>query len=772
LSEYDLIKAAPEDPGSVPPITCKTAIGNAGVPVLQVNVNPSEQPLPWPSAAEIPGLLSLRESSEVSPFLLREDGEASFLSWRGLPLLESRQKTRLVPIKLDSMPGLKTVSGDTLPKGFGQALTGSWVLSEDQRVYGLGQRATSLERRGTSAVNWATDEPSGHVRSTDPLYQAHPLVWGRTGSVWWAVFFLHTPYTRFDLAQETHDRLSWLSNGESLEYQIHAARSPAELHASLRQCWQPPTAPPLWALGFHQSRWGYRSGRDVLQLVDEFVSREIPLDVIHLDIDHMEDYRSFTFSKERFPEPKQMLERFAKRGVRTVCIIDPGLRFDPGNGYEPCDSGLAGHHFLKSQGGAPVVGYCWPDEALFPDFYRQATRKWWAEHAAFYLDHAVSGLWIDMNEPAIFDKPFWTGGSQAKPMPLETLGGEDGRKFTQAAAHNVYGSFMAQATAETWNERGGRRPWMLTRAGFTGVARYAWSWMGDNTSWWEHLSLSIPQLASMGLVGSPFVGVDIGGFFGNCTAELYSAWIETSVIYPFMRAHSALDTRIAHPWSFGPEVEQTSKTAIRFRYRLLPYLYAAAMTQAAGDVPMLRPMFFDYPQDARFELTEDQVMVGPHLMAAPLLRRGQTERAVLLPEGAWYDLISGHRYEGGRTILISRRPGLVPLFARAGSAIPMLAEDHQVTCTDGLPGVPWNVHLFPGADGVPSTLYWDEGEGWEFHGGQFARLGLALQGEQPVVKLREGRFASAPLPALSTLLPGPDGWRSGPELCWREPTAD
>lgn len=759
MSEFDLIETASVAPGAGVVTHTRTLVGEAGIPVLSVTVNPSQEPLPWPQAGELPGLKLLPRLEQESPFELQDNGDGSSLFWKGHKLLQSAHRPQLASVELEALPGLKSRPGEKLPTGFQQALRWDWRLQDEQRFYGLGQRSMPLERRGTAPCNWTTDEPTGHSRSTDPLYQAHPLLWGVTDKTWWAVLFLHSPYTRFDLGQDRHDRMTWLSLGASLQFQVHAAESPSELHRSLRQVWEAPTAPPLWALGFHQSRWGYRSGEEVQELVEEFVEREIPLDVVHLDIDHMENYRSFTFSQERFPDPKGLLEGFSQHGVRAVTIIDPGLRFDPGTGYKPCDDGLAGNHFLKSTSGAPVVGYCWPDEALFPDFSRQATRKWWQQQAAFYLEHGVSGLWIDMNEPAIFDKPFWSGGVKQHPMPLETPGGEDDRRFNQAALHNLYGSHMAQATHGTWRDDGEKRPWVLTRAGFTGVGRYAWSWMGDNTSWWEHLALSLPQLSSMGLVGSPFVGVDVGGFFGHCTDDLYSAWIEASVIYPFMRAHSALGTRTAHPWSFGPEVEEVARTAIRLRYRLLPYFYATAMAQAEGDLPWLRPMFFDFPNDERFAYLEDQVMVGPHLMAAPFVRRGESTRLVELPEGVWYDLHTGHQYDHEKSVIVARRPGLVPLFARAGSVIPMLCDD--VSCTDELGNIGWNLHLCPGNDEVSSTLYWDEGDGFGFQNGRFARQSVRLDGDTAAFEEKQGDL---PFPSLSVLLPTESGWRPGPTL--------
>lgn len=763
MSEFDLIDAGPSaTPDRPVPFESRCLQGEFAHPFLEVAVNGAlPQPPLWPGPSEIPGLRAVSPATgePSSPFSWERSAEGAWsVLWNGRPLLRQGlgpYQTQADPAQLS---GWRRRPGELLPPGFRQALRWEWLLDDSLRFYGLGQRSMPLERRGTAPVNWTTDEPSGHSRSSDPLYQAHPLLWGTDGSVWWAVFLLHTPYTRFDLGQHRADRWGWLSLGEQLVWQLHAAASPSELQASLSQVFGLPSPPPLWALGFHQSRWGYRTGQEVLELAQEFRERRLPLDVVHLDIDHMDGYRSFTFCPQRFPDAAGLIAELRGLGVQTVTILDPGLRFDPGNAYAPCDSGLAGQHFLKSPSGAPAMGYCWPDEALFPDFSRAATRSWWAEQARFYLEQGVRGLWIDMNEPAIFDRPFWSGGAQQHPLPVDTPAGDSPRRFTQAAWHNLYGSHMAQASEATWNDRP-ERPWVLTRSGFTGVGQHAWSWMGDNTSWWEHLALSLPQLASMGLVGSPWVGVDVGGFFGHCTGELYSAWMEAAVIYPLMRAHSALGTREAHPWSFGPEVARHAQTALQLRYRLLPYYYSLVTDPERLRQPWLRPMFFEAPNDPRFFTCEDQVMVGPHLMAAPFVVRGQQQRLVQLPAGRWVDLHSGQSHDGGQAVVIARRPGLVPLFARAGSAIPMLAQ--AVEHSAQLEQAEWHLFLCPGPSTVTSRLYWDEGDGWGFREGRYQELEIVLEPQGPRVIRQSGQTWSR---ALRLRHPGPEGWTVG--LLW------
>ena len=704
MSEFDLIPPSPIPPPGVLKVSTEQLQGEFDLPVLRVWFGAES----WddrPSVEEIPGWKALTATSQGP---LGYDSRRHTLFHGDRSLLEGLSHPVLASTTASELPGFLHRPDEELPLGKEHCVVWRCRLDPSTRLYGLGQRSGPLERTGLSATNWTTDSPTGHNRTTDPLYQAHPLLWGVTGGHWWALLLCHTGYSRFDLGQSAPRVLEIKALGSSLCFQFYAAESPQKLFRSLRQTLQDPELPPLWALGFHQSRWGYQHSDEVTQLIEQFRTRGLPLDAVHLDIDHMDDYRSFSFSESRFPEVEQQIATWSKSGVNVVTIVDPGLKFDYGSGYEPIKSGLEQNHFIKSRAGAPVVGFCWPDEALFPDFCRAATREWWAKLAQFYLERGVTGLWIDMNEPAIFDQPFWTGEAKQQPMPLETPWGEASKPLDHLALRNLYGSQMARATHLAW-ERSSNRPWVLTRAAFTGGSRYAWSWMGDNTSWWEHLQLSFPQLSSMALVHAGFVGVDIGGFFGHCHGELYSAWIEASVVYPFMRAHSALGTAEQHPWSFGPEVEEVAKTALELRYRLLPYLYSSSLGYCEGGLPPLRPLFFDHPTDERFFYLEDQVMFGPHLMACPFLRRGEKERLVQLPEGVWYNFHTGRRYQGPGTVLIGREPGRIPLFARAGAAIPLLEESVVSSRESHQKG--WEVRYFPGPDSVESLLYWDSGDG-------------------------------------------------------------
>jgi alpha-glucosidase len=753
MSEFELVEQNQSSPESELSVQVSHLEGRYAQPVLQVWFGDES----WddrPTPEEIPGWEPLPTSTSA-PLTWSADSLA--ICWNDRPLLKSLAAPTLARTTAEQLNGFLCRPGEELPDGKDRCVVWNCLLDSDTQLFGLGQRSGPLERTGLSATNWTTDTPTGHNRTTDPLYQAHPMLWGVTGDRWWAILLCHTSYSRFDLGQATPGVLEISALGRSLCLQVYVGDSPDRLLRSLRQTLRDPQPPPLWSLGFHQSRWGYKHSDEITTLVETFRQKDLPLDAVHLDIDHMDEYRTFSFSESRFCDVEQQIATWNSEGVQVVTIADPGLKFDYGSGYEPIKSGLEQNHFIKSSSGAPIVGHCWPDEALFPDFCRASAREWWAELASFYLNKGVSGLWIDMNEPAIFDRPFWTGKSEPLPMPLDTPWGEAFKPLDHLTLRNLYGSQMSKATELAWNNSP-NRPWVLTRSSFTGGSHHAWSWMGDNTSWWEHLQLSFPQLSSMSLVNSGFVGVDIGGFFGHCHGELYSAWIEASVVYPFMRAHSALGTTEQHPWSFGPEVEAVAKTALGLRYRLLPYIYSSSIGYCEGDVPPLRPLFFDYPTHREFRYLEDQVMFGPHLMACPFLRRGENHRLVHLPEGEWYDFHTGQKLDSLQTLVIERQPGRIPLFAKAGAVVPTLCE--SVSCTRDSHAGGWELRHFPGHAEVESKLYWDSGDGWDFRDGDCLRVTLTnSQGKLSVThRAVSDRFAGK---QVTLLVAGPQGFEKG-----------
>ena len=611
------------------------------------------------------------------------DQVSSSFQWDGSQLSHPQWGTLLqlaAPVsgreaKLSDYQGqLLTRPGDQLPAGpASQELRLCLRRDSEAAYYGLGQRMGPMRRDPGFYCNWTVDPPSsGHHRGTVSLYQAHPYLMLHRPGLALGLFLNSSWFTRFDLGLEQEEEITLTSLGGEADLYVLAASTPAELNGLLAQLTGFPLLPPLWSLGFHQSRWGYREQSEIAELVGEFRRRGIPLDVVHLDIDYMHDFRSFTFDPERFPDPLALSQQVGELGVRLVTIIDPGIRFDLHSGYEVARQGSASGHFLRNADGSPFTAYCWPDAALFTDYARADARDWWGDQQAALLDRGIAGVWIDMNEPATFATPFSQGFSWQLPVPLGLASGSGADVTVHAEVHNLYGHQMAQATYQGLQRlRPEERPWVLTRSAFVGTQKWAISWMGDNHSWWEHLDLTIPQLVSMGLSGAPLVGVDIGGFFGNTHAELFERWMEQAVFYPFMRNHSALGTRAQEPWAFGPEVEERVRQHILRRYQLLPYLEELVLQAHQTGQPILRALFYEFPEDAESALHEDQAMFGEAIMIAPITRLGHRQRQVYFPPGTWYDFWSDEFVEGPAFRSWPAPLGQMPTFLRGGRAIPL-----------------------------------------------------------------------------------------------------
>ncbi len=616
--------------------------------------------------------------------------------WAGCPFDMARPGGRYVlrgselAVELDGKSGALSafnLQGDLLHQDLEPPRFGSdgfrivKSLAEDEHCYGFGQRTGQLDRRGRVHTNWTRDPVEAdrdQGPGADNLYVAMPWYVSLRSSVSAAHgFFLDCTFrSSFDVGYTEPDKMTIEADGGGLVYYLIAGPEPADVLRRFAFMTGHAPLPPRWALGFHQSRWSYES-QQVLDAVAEGMSlNDLPCDVIHLDIDYMRDYRVFTFDRDRFPDFRQQMVRLRDQGIRVVTIVDPGVKKEPDAGYGVYDDGLEKGVFLRHQDGTLFSAHVWPGESVFPDFSRPDVRKWWGDWHRVLIDMGVSGIWNDMNEPAITDGPILEGSRHIEPPPGLPSGDpqEPGGQPQHQEVRNLYGLGMAQATrAGLERHQPGKRPFVLTRSGFAGIQSQAAVWMGDNTSCWEHLEMMLPQLANMGMSGVPFVGVDIGGFFGNATPELYGRWFEIGSLLPFCRAHSAKGTRYAEPWSFGEEVLATVRRHLQLRYQLLPYIYTLFAEAEQTGAPVWRPLVYQYPTDNRVVALSDQILIGPDLMAAPVVRPGVVARAVYLPDSpdGWFNFWTGHHHAGGQDILQDCPPGHLPLWVRGGAVLPM-----------------------------------------------------------------------------------------------------
>lgn len=640
------------------------------------------------------------------------------------------------------------------------------VLSTAEHFYGFGERADQLDQTGRRITNWTTDKHR-YGPGNDPLYIAIPVFLSLQPGLCYGIFLNNTWRSQFDMGASRRDIWSMRVEGGELDYYLVYGPQPAQVMAGLGQLLGRTPLPPRWALGYHQSRYSYASEAEVREVTSQLRQRQIPCDVIHLDIHHMQDYRDFTWDPQRFPDPKTLIHDLTQSGFQVVTIADPGVKIDP---YYPVfRTGLQANAFIRRSNGDIFHGFVWPDDSVFPDFTRPDVRRWWASMQNRMLEVGVSGIWNDMNEPTVFELPFSQGGGQPKGVDADAIQGPPGEQTTHAEVHNLYGSGMVQASYEGLREYRGLRPFVLTRAGFAGVQRYSACWMGDNTARWEQLEMAIPQLLNMGLSGVPFVGTDIGGFFDNTSPELFARWMQFGALMPLSRGHTAVDTGPHEPWVFGPQVEAICRDYLQLRYRLLPYLYSLFWESSRTAAPVLRPLFYEYPEDATTYALHDQALLGSALLAAPVYQPGRTHRAVYLPDGQWFDWWTDARLEGPLHLLADAPLDRMPLYVRAGTILPL--------------GSPTNLAANPVLDPLILECYWgegsftlyeDDGQTFDHEQGQFCTTQYTLEIVEGRLRLsaqaRQGAYQPASRQLQLRLHGLPSDFRNPPSAGVYDPT--
>ncbi|NJK79345.1 MAG: DUF5110 domain-containing protein [Chloroflexaceae bacterium] len=400
--------------------------------------------------------------------------------------------------------------------------------------------------------------------------------------------------------------------------------------------------------------------------------------------------------------------------LRVVTIIDPGVQAN--HSYSVYREGLEQGMFIRTPAGDLFEGYVWPGLSVFPDFSRVAVRAWWGAMVAQWLnDYGISGIWNDMNEPAIFLRPDVQGPADVGTIASDAVQGATDEATTHAELHNLYGQGMAQATHEGLRQASpDQRPFVVGRSGFAGIQRWTAAWMGDNTSWWEHIEMMLPQLMNMGMSGVPFAGVDIGGFFMQTSAELLARWYQAGILQPFCRNHDVKGMIPQEPWVFGPEIEAICRDYLNLRYRLMPYLYTLFWETSHTGAPLLRPLLYHFPADLHGYPIHDQTMLGPWLLAAPVYRPGQVKRMVYLPAGTWYDWWTDEVLEGPTHLLADAPLERMPLYVRAGAILP---SGPAMQYTDEKPLNPLTLDIYPGM-GI-FTLYEDDGISFAYQQGDY-----------------------------------------------------
>ncbi len=659
-----------------------------------------------------------------APAMQIEDSPAALqLSTSELRVRIEKSPLRIVFLDSASQPILQEDSRH--PVAFnGDEFQVSESMPEDERYFGLGDKAGPLDHRGQAFVNWNTDA-YGWQEGTDPLYKSIPFFLGARHGRAYGVYLDNTWRTTFDFGKTSRDFFTFGSDGGELDYYFFYGPDPRKVISDYTALVGRTPLPPLFALGYQQCRYSYFPEARVRQIAQGFRTRKIPADVIYLDIDYQQDNRPFTVNRERFPNFEGMIRDLAAQNFKVVAITD--LHLWAQDGYAPYDEGKRRDLFVHNADGSLYVGPVWPGPSVFPDFTLTPARAWWGTLYRDFVQKGIRGFWNDMNEPAVFVYP-------QKTMPLDVVHRLDGNKTaSHHEIHNVFGMQNVRGTYEGLLKLApDQRPFVLTRAAFAGTQRYAASWTGDNSSTWNHYRLSVPTLLNLGLSGYAFIGDDIGGFAGSPPPDLLTRWLELGVFNPLYRNHTAKGTLDQEPWVHGSVHEAIRRRYIELRYRLLPYIYTGMEETSRTGVPLMRPMFLEFPADRSLETNEDEFMFGPALLVAPKLTETLDPVQVRLPSGVWFDYWTGKRVQGGKNLDVKPALDEVPVFVRAGSIIP---QQPVVQSTSEVPTGPLELRVYPGPD-CRGAIYADDGETFAYQRGVFQRTAITCEATAAGVKVQ------------------------------------
>ncbi len=576
------------------------------------------------------------------------------------------------------------------------------AMDGDECFYGLGDKTGFLNKRYYEYEMWNTDNPNPQVDSFKALYKSIPFFITLKKDTVYGLFFDNTYKSYYNMGKESEDYFYFAADNGNLDYYFIGGDSMTDVVSGYTYLTGCTPLPQEWTLGYHQSRWSYKSEQEVRDLAKKLRSEKIPCDSIHLDIDYMDHFKVFTWNRERFDDPKKMTDDLSKDGFKIVTIIDPGVKQE--KGYPIYDEGIQKKYFAKTPDGKTYVNAVWPGDAVYPDFGNPEVRSWWGNQQKFLTDLGVRGVWNDMNEPASFRGE----------LPQDVVFTDEDQVTDHARMHNVYGQLMSKATYEGLKKQDALRPFVITRACYAGAQKYTTAWTGDNQSIWAHLQMAIPQLCNLSLSGMSFVGTDIGGFGSDTTPELLTRWLQVGCFSPLFRNHSTLDCIRQEPWCFGQTVLDIYRKYVQLRYRFIPYYYDLFFSGEKSGLPVLRPLVLHYQHDENVKNLNDEFLVGDSLLVSPVTEQGAVRKLVYLPEGTWFDYWTHEAIEGGSAFIREAPLDTCPLYVKAGSILPVWpVQDHVGQMEiDTL-----ELNVYPGS-GVYHH-YQDDGESFAYRDGAY-----------------------------------------------------
>ncbi|MDU7547703.1 MAG: glycoside hydrolase family 31 protein [Clostridium perfringens] len=588
--------------------------------------------------------------------------------------------------------------------------------------YGLGEKGGDLNKKGCYTENFNTDDPETDDDSIT-YYKTIPFYVALKEEATYGIFFDNSFRSYFDMGKEMGDRIFFGAIGGQIQYYFIPGENIKEVVKNYTALTGRMEMPPLWSLGYQQCRFSYFSQEEVRELVKTFEEKDIPLDVVYLDIDYMDGFRVMTFKTPNFDDAAGLIGDLKEKGIRTITIIDPGVKVD--EEYDVFKRGKEGNHFTKKLDGEMFIGAVWPGDSAFPDFSNKDCREWWkSELKKFISEHGMDGIWNDMNEPCVFN-------NDHKTMLETCLHNSDNGVIEHKEFHNRYGFEMSRCSKEAQEElHPNERGFSMTRATYAGGQRYSSVWTGDNMSLWSQMRMSISMNANLGISGFSFVGNDISGFGLDSSEELFIRWMEMGPFIPIFRNHSNMYTRRQEPWAFGPRAEKIAKKSIELRYELLPYIYDLYYISHKEGLPIFRPMIMEYEKDMNLLNMREQFMLGENMLVAPVLYEGERSKTVYLPKGSWFNYFTMEKLQGGKWYKLPCELDEILVFVKEGAIIPTYNKKFR-----NVKERPKNILLKVFGENAKGFHYNDDGHTMEYLEGKYTYMDIKVVDGKEELKL-------------------------------------
>lgn len=511
------------------------------------------------------------------------------------------------------------------------------------------------------------DANSYEVNSPMSLYGSIPFLIGKDLQKTSAIFWANPSETWVDLSQDRFGSNSrFMSEGGYIDFFVFTGNKPADVLKAYTELTGKPSLPQSFALGYHQSKWGYKSIENIKGVMKGFDEVQIPFESIWLDLDHTDDRMYFTFHPINFKGIESLQDEIDPLERKLVALIDPHLKVS--DEYYVYEQALNSKFLIYTGIGNEYTGECWPGLSTWVDFLNPHARMWWEtlyDYKIYKGSTLTLQIWNDMNEPSVFNIPDGT-------IPRDTLHYND---IENREVHNIYGHLMISAThggLMKRNDDDDDRPFILTRSFFAGSQKYAFTWTGDNTASWEHMAYSISMILTLSISGMPFCGADVGGFFNDPTSSLLIRWYQlASWCYPFFRAHSHHNSKDREPYLFKNEIGESIKRAILDRYLMFPYWYTLARHSNVSGSPIVRPLWYEFYNDRRFSEVDNRFMLGSAILVIPVLEDDCIKIFTDLPNGRWYNFRTLKEISSEKIYEFSTTLSEIPVLIRGGFIVPM-----------------------------------------------------------------------------------------------------